>query len=383
MKILFVQHMNAISGSELYLLQILPELKKKGCEVEMLIAYREDTGKNEPFVKQLGQNGIITHQIYGHKPYSLKLLLKIKRIVKAGKFNIVQSNLIHADLWMSLVKFFWVRNMKLISVKHGFDEAYSAKYGFNTSKLNRSLFVWVQRLSGLNTNYNITISKGIYDLYVKGKISKASKTEVIYYGLNLSHIQNQGFSKTTEQRYAIILGRLVKYKGHEYVIRAWQKIKEINPDYKLYIVGGGAYMDQLKALTKELDLEEQVLFLGYQPNPHQLLHFSEFSIVSSIFEGFGLIILESWYHRKPVIAFDVPACNEIINDGDNGLLVTPFDYNVITEKVLHLFTDTTLTSKMGENGYCKLQSDYSLERMTNQTLSVYNKYLLKTDTTQN
>jgi len=48
-KILFVQHMNGISGSELYLLQLLPELKKKGIEVEMLIAFKEESGRNIPF----------------------------------------------------------------------------------------------------------------------------------------------------------------------------------------------------------------------------------------------------------------------------------------------------------------------------------------------
>lgn len=383
MKILFVQHMNGISGSELYLLQLLPELKKKGCEVQMLIAFKENTGKNDPFVKQLAKNDVFTHEIYGYKPHSIKLLLKIKQIVKAGKFDIIQSNLIHADIWMSAVKFFWNRKMKLISVKHGFDEAYAAKYGFNTKKLNRNLSVWVQRLSGLNTNYNLAISQGIYNLYVKGNISKASKTEVVYYGLDLSHIQQQGYSKTTADRYAIILGRLVKYKGHEYVIKAWKKIKEQNPELKLYIVGSGDYMDALKNLTKDLNLEEQVLFLGHQPNPHQLLHFAEFSIVSSIFEGFGLITLESWYHKKPVIAFDVPALNEVIDDGSNGLLITPFQVNILAEKILHLFTDIQGAVMMGENGHHKLLRDYSLDRMTNQTLDIYKKHLLKTNTTQN
>src|SRR5689334_350646 len=179
MKILFVQHMNAISGSELYLLQLLPALKKKGIEVEMLIAFKKDTGMNTPFVEQLAAQGITTHAIYGHSPFSWKLIRKIKNITKEGKFDIVQSNLIHADLWMALVKFFYMRKMKLLSVKHGFDEKYSAKYGFNTRKLNRSLFVWVQRLSGVVTNRNITISRGIYDLYVKGRISKMSKTAIV------------------------------------------------------------------------------------------------------------------------------------------------------------------------------------------------------------
>jgi glycosyltransferase involved in cell wall biosynthesis len=372
MKILFVQHMNAISGSELYLLQLLPELKKKGIEVEMLIAYKTDTGMNTPFVEQLTGNGVKVHTIYGHSPYSWALIRKIKRITKEGKFDIVQSNLIHADLWMALVKFFYLRKMKLLSVKHGFDEGYAAKYGFNTKKLNRSLFVWVQRLSGIVTNRNITISKGIYDLYVTGKISKKRKTAIVYYGLGLGHIRNSGFERTDQNRYAIILGRLVKYKGHEYVIRAWKKVKGQDPSLKLYIVGRGSYQETLVQLTAELGLQEQVIFCGYQPNPHQLLHFSEFSVVSSIFEGFGLITLESWHHHRPVIAFDVPALCEVIDDNENGMLVTPFDTDELADKISRMFNDTAATKRMGENGFEKLQRAYSLDRMTNEMIDVYN-----------
>ncbi len=371
MKILFVQHMNGISGSELYLLQLLPALKENGIDAEALIVFKENTGRNNSFVEQLFHKNIVTHQFYGSGPFSFKLLLRIKKLVKENNYTIIQSNLIHADYWMAMVKLLFHRQMKLISVKHGFDEAYSAKYGFNTEKLNRSPFVWVQRLSGYMINQNVTISKGIYDLYVKGKITKSSKIQIVYYGLNLDHIQNTGFHNTDNTRYAIILGRLVKYKGHEYLIKAWQKIKQSDPSLKLYIVGNGAYKETLMKQAAELGLNEQVHFLGFQPNPHQLLHFAKFSIVTSIFEGFGLITLESWHHNRPVIAFDVPALNEIIDSNFNGILITPFDTDELAQKILYLFNSPEVANEMGVKGNLKLKQDYNLERMTKQMISIY------------
>jgi glycosyltransferase involved in cell wall biosynthesis len=136
-------------------------------------------------------------------------------------------------------------------------------------------------------------------------------------------------------------------------------------------VGRGAYQEALVKLTKELGLEEQVIFCGYQPNPHQLLHFSVFSVVSSIFEGFGLITLESWHHKRPVIAFNVPALCEVVDDGVNGLLVTPFDTDELAAKMIRLFNDLPATTRMGEKGYEKLQQAYSLERMTDEMIAVY------------
>ncbi len=371
MKILFVQHMNGISGSELYLLQLLPALKENGIDAEALIVFKENTGRNNSFVEQLSHRNIVTHQFYGSGPYSFMLLFRIKKLLQENKYTIIQSNLIHADYWMAMVKLLFHRQMKLISVKHGFDEAYSAKYGFNTEKLNRSPFVWVQRLSGYMMNKNVTISKGIYDLYVKGKITKPSKIQIVYYGLNLDHIQNTGFQNTDNTRYAIILGRLVKYKGHEYLIKAWQKIKQADPSLKLYIVGNGAFKETLMKQAAELGLNEQVHFLGFQPNPHQLLHFAKFSIVTSIFEGFGLITLESWHHNRPVIAFDVPALNEIIDSNVNGILITPFDTDELAQKIIHLFKSPEDANEMGEKGNLKLKQDYNLERMTKQMISIY------------
>jgi len=371
MKILFVQNMNGISGSELYLLQLLPALKKKGIDPEMLVIFTEDTGRNKSFVEQLQKGGVITHEIYGHHPLSPALFLKMRKLIKKGGYDIVQSNLIHADLWMALEKLLFFRKMKLVSVKHGFDEQYSAKYGFNIEKLNQSLFVWIQRVTGYLIDRNVTISRGIYDLYVNGKISRESRTEIVYYGLNLDHISKNGLERKNHNRYAIILGRLVKYKGHEYLIKAWQKVAAYDPSLQLVIVGGGACQDELVKLTAELGLEKQVLFSGYQPNPHQLLHYAEFSVVTSIFEGFGLITLESWHHQKPIVAFNVPALNEIIEDNINGRLVSLYDVDGLARTIIELFADPLACRSMGENGYKKLGEAYNLGRMTTQMESIY------------
>jgi hypothetical protein len=102
MKLLFVQKMNGISGSELYMLQIMPELKRRGYDVQMLIIYPTHGDKNQKFIEHLAQHGIRTHEIYGHSSISPLLFYKIGRLIKKEKYDIVQSNLVHADFWMGL-----------------------------------------------------------------------------------------------------------------------------------------------------------------------------------------------------------------------------------------------------------------------------------------
>jgi glycosyltransferase involved in cell wall biosynthesis len=299
------------------------------------------------------------------------LLRKINRLIKQEDFDIVQSNLVHADLWLAMVKCFFRRKMKLISVKHGFDEAFSARYGNNPRHLWKSLFFWSQKISGWFADYNITISKGLYDMYDKGRIVSRKKLRNIYYGLDLKEKESLVVQQEPAERFAIILGRLVKYKGHELLLKAWQQIAKHNPDWKLYIVGGGNYENELRSLTNELKLGHSVKFCGYQANPHQLIKDSEFMLVTSIWEGFGLIMLESWVHKKPVIAFDVPAMNEVITHNKTGLLARPFDTAELAQCILSYFDNPSRVADHGAVGYHQLFSYYTVGRMADETCGVY------------
>lgn len=363
--------MAAISGSELYLMQLLPELKKRGYEVQVLIVFPTIPDGTKSFIEHFTRHGIKTHEIYGHSALSPILMWKLRRLLRKERFDIVQANLVHADMWMAIQKFFFFRKMKLISVKHGFDEAYSAKYGNNPRFLKRTLFFWIQKISGWFINYNITISTGLYDMYVKGKMVSPGKIRNIYYGLDLKEKEQLVTEKIPDEKFALILGRLVKYKGHELLLKAWQKVAAQNKNWKLYIVGRGKYENELHALAEELKLGDIVKFCGYQANPHQCIKDSQFMLVTSIFEGFGLIMLESWVHKKPVIAFDVPAMNEVIQDNTSGMLVNPFDTDVLAEKIIHYFNNPGMAAMHGESGYQRLYSYYTVSRMADETCEVY------------
>lgn len=367
--------MAGISGSELYLMQMLPELKKRGYEVEMLVIFPKQLGKIQSFIDHLATFNIPTHEIYGHNTFSPILLLKLRRLLKNNQYDIVQSNLVHADFWFALQKMLFFRKMNLISVKHGFDEAYSAKYGNNPTHLRRSLFFWVQKFSGKFTNFNVTISKGLFDMYVAGKIVQANKIRNIYYGLNLSDKEKLVKNLISEERYALIVGRLVKYKGHELLFQAWKNVVAINPKWKLYLVGTGKFEIQLKELVEKLELKDSIRFLGHQSNPHQIIKNSEFTLVTSIWEGFGLVMLESWVHKKPIVAFNVPAMNEIIDDGNNGLLVKPFDIGLLAEKIISYFQNRELAVLHGNSGYQKLNSFFTVTRMVDEMCEVYQSVL--------
>jgi len=124
-------------------------------------------------------------------------------------------------------------------------------------------------------------------------------------------------------------------------------------------------------MSKELELGDTVKFCGYQANPHQFIKDSQFMLVTSKWEGFGLIMLESWAHKKPVIAFDVPAMNEAIRDDSNGLLVKAFDTDELAQKIIFYFQHPEIANLHGAAGYAELNSYYTVPRMADEMCEVY------------
>ncbi|MET0463959.1 MAG: glycosyltransferase [Chitinophagaceae bacterium] len=372
MKILFAQKMNGVSGSELYLLQLLPELKARGYDVEMLCFFPRHGDRNKTFVSHLANYGVKTHEIYEHKSVSPVLARKVAKLIKENKYDLVQANLVHADFLLAMVKTFFCRKMKLLSVKHGFSPAYMAVHGYDFRFLKKDAFYWIERIASRAIDFNVTISKGLYNVFLEGKVAKPTRLRNIYYGLNLTPPVHENTSAPIPDfPYVLITGRLVGFKGHEYLIRSWKKVKELQPGLKLVIAGDGFRRQQLENLTKEHGLEDVVVFLGHVPNPHSLMEHCLFTTVTSIWEGFGLILLESWLHKKPIIAFDVPAMNEVIEDGVSGLLVPLKDETKLAEKIVQLAQDKQKVKDYGEAGYKRLTEYFNLKRMTDEMEGVY------------
>ncbi len=372
LSILFVQKMEGISGSELYLMQILPELKKRGYSVSMLIIHSDAQVKNEKFTEFLNRNDVKVHEIYGHSAISPILFYKIAKLIKQGNYDIIQPNLVHANFWIAAVKAMFNRKLKIISVKHGYDPKYQTDHGADISHLKTYKYYWIEWFTSLFTNFNITISKGLYSIFVDGKITRAAKTQNIYYGVSLEpNLQNNNDDLLKKDTYVLITGRLVNFKGHRYLIDAWKIIQKTHPSLKLYIAGDGDKRKELEQQVAALQLNDSIRFLGHTPNPHPYMANSIFTVVSSISEGFGLITLESWLHRKPVVAFDAPAMNEIIDDKKNGLLAKSKDSEDLAEKIIYLYENPDLIKKYGDDGYRKLMEFYNLDRMTSETEEVY------------
>jgi len=155
-----------------------------------------------------------------------------------------------------------------------------------------------------------------------------------------------------KEKIVLMVGRLIKSKHQDKLIEIFAKTDQ--PDWKLVIVGYDHLkqqnMERLKKLTKELGIENQVVFTGKQDNVEEIYHRSSIFAFTSSSEGFPNVIGEAMVAGLPVVAFDcVAGPSEMINDGENGFLISLFDSAEFVKKLSLLMRDEKLRVEFGNN----------------------------------
>lgn len=175
----------------------------------------------------------------------------------------------------------------------------------------------------------------------------------------------------------LAVGRLTYYKGFDVLLRALADIPEAN----LLLVGSGEQENQLRELTRNLGLEFRVCFAGSLDDTALVAAYANSDIfcLPSIerSEAFGLVLLEAMRARLPIVASAIPGSGVgfVVQDEITGLLVAPADVSALVQALRCLIKDSDLRSRFGEAGYRRWQQEFTLDKVTEQTLGLYREVL--------
>ena len=153
---------------------------------------------------------------------------------------------------------------------------------------------------------------------------------------------------TCNQKQVIFVGRLNEQKGLEYLVKTWEHVHQKHKDWILQIYGDGDQRDLLHRLIREAKMEDTVIV--NQPTRQIMDRYLESSIflLTSRFEGFGMVLIEAMACGVPVVSFDCPwGPADIIKNGEDGFLVGYLNTIEAAEKVVQLIESPELRKKMG------------------------------------
>ena len=151
---------------------------------------------------------------------------------------------------------------------------------------------------------------------------------------------------------AIFVGSLTALKGVRWLVKAWDFVTKEYPKAELLIVGDGDDRRYLETMARNLKLESNIIFHGYQAThtiPYWLACADVF-VLPSLFEGRPNALLEALQSRLPVVATNIAGIRELVQDGVNGFLVPGRDPEALAESILKLFSSEELRKRMGRAG---------------------------------
>jgi len=178
------------------------------------------------------------------------------------------------------------------------------------------------------------------------------------------------------ERYIVYVGRLHTEKSPGHLILALNKLKL--KDVGIVFVGpDGGEKEKLSALAERMNMRERVKFTGNvdEYTKMKLIAGSEFLVLPSMYEGFGIVILEAWACSKAVIASRVGGVPYIITDGADGLLYEWGDIDALAHQMESLLADRDLAHKMGISGREKVIAKYTKSVVVSQIENIYEEVI--------
>lgn len=325
-------------------------------------------------MKVLENNNVKTHNIqFGRSPLeksNIKAYHQLKELISNEKYELIHcQSPIGGVLTRLALKKSQVKNSKLIYTAHGFHfykgaplknwlMFYPVEYFFSKDTdvlitINEEDYIRAQKFNSKNVSYIPGVGIDLSTLKVnKEKLSKIKKELGISTGdIVLSSI-----------------GELNNNKNHIVVLKALSRIKD--KKIKYIIIGTGPLEKSLKKKVKELNLQKQVIFLGFRDEIYELLSLTDVFVFPSYREGLSKSLMEAMAIGKPIIASDIRGNSDLIDDKKGGFLFYPSSSHQLTKLILEMVYNDSFRKKASIYNEKKIEQ-FSLENVLNKLSEIY------------
>jgi len=229
----------------------------------------------------------------------------------------------------------------------------------------------------------IAVSNEVAESTLKWYFVDRKKVFTIYNGVEIDlfcpdrrhweHIR-KSLAISDEEKILIFFSIVTKQKGMHLLIKALPDILKKHNYVKLVIAGEGNYLTGAKQLVRQLGLEKDVIFVGYIPReaaPNYINASDVFILPTLRQEGMPFSLLEAMACQKPVIASSIGGIPSVIDDGKNGLLITPGNIDELIDKILLLLKNEYFATQLADHARKTVINKFSLEEMVEGTIKVF------------
>ncbi|MFW5820505.1 MAG: glycosyltransferase [Bacteroidota bacterium] len=336
-RIAFFNSVLSWGGGERWHLDVSEYMMKKGYDVVLLSNARSELAKRGS-AKGISFFPVQVSNLSFLNPWKI---YQIYKILKINKVNTLIINL-SSDLKAAGIA------ARLAGVENVIYRRGSA-LAIRDTLLNRFIYrKIVTRIIANSRETQRTILQNNEELIPRGKI------EVIYNGIDLSGYDKQNYEKLYQkERGEIVIGnagRLSEEKGQNHLVELAYEMKKAGYKFKILIAGTGKLKSRLVKYAKARGVYEDIIFLGFVSNIKSFNASIDIFVLTSLYEGFGYVLVEAMAMYKPVVAFDINSSSEIIEDGMSGYLAEKGNVNDLFSKLRYLIDNPDIAREVGEKG---------------------------------
>jgi glycosyltransferase involved in cell wall biosynthesis len=356
-------------GAENHLASLVSEQVARGLQVT--VAYLKGDGYWQASLRELG----VRVEPLGLQRYGeISPMMKLRGLIRSANPDIVHAHMPPAELYSRLALLFLHPAPVMVISKHN-DEPFFR--GVGQGAVGR----WVSRRAARM----IAISDAV-NVYARNHLEMpASRVTTVHYGIDPGPYERISERRRADVRAewdiprdALAIGtvaRLVPQKALHVLLKAYARYRALaRQDSRLVLVGRGPLEGELKALSRQLGLEGKIVWAGFREDIPTVMNAFDVFVLTSFYEGFGLVLLEAMAASRPVVASRVSAIPEIVQDGMTGLLCEAGDHEGFANALLRL-EDAGVRSRLGAAGHNRVAVYFTLERMATATLSIYKECL--------
>jgi sugar transferase (PEP-CTERM/EpsH1 system associated) len=299
------------------------------------------------------------------------LPFKIAKIVKR-----IKPDIVHTRNWAAIDGVIGARLAGVKSVIHGeHGREASDLTGANAirKKIRKALSPWISRF--------VTVSEELKRWLVHDVGIPEEKVIQIINGVDTKRFKPQESKRMFKKKFRFdedsfiigVVGRLDLVKDHDTILNAFRLFcsRNKNIKVKVIVIGTGPHEEKLRMRAKEMNISDNVMFLGDKDDVPQYYNCMDIYILSSIAEGISNTILEAMACGLPVIATHIGGTPELIDDNETGFLFSPGDYAGLSQKISVYFNNPEVVERHGINGRRKAEEHFSLSRMVRRYEEIY------------
>ena len=367
MRIAFLSTSMGMGGADKQLLSAARELRSRGHKV--VIVSLTPLG---PMGLEARSIGIPTESLEMKRGFAdPRGLLRLVRLVRAWKPDVLHSHMVHANLMARALRLF-VSTPATISTIHNIYEG---------GRLRMAAY---RMTNGLVDQMTI-VSQAAADRFVTEGIVPRTLLRVIPNGVDTDQFQNAPAGARQSLRRALGLdhefvwlavGRFEIAKDYPNMLGGFTRVHERFPRAVLLLVGRGSLQGEAEAVTRALGLDGAVRFLGVRQDVPELMRTADAYVMSSAWEGMPMVLLEAAAAGLPIVSTVVGGNDEVVRDQESGLLVPPRDSHALGLAMLQLMElPEAQRRSMGERGRDHVRSHYGLERVVDRWEDLYREVL--------